>query len=397
MPPPSASTLREWRLQPLAERALVAVFSLALVLPGLGTLAGVDRRAPRDERKAGAATARETTPTGAEAQTSSWLAGFEDRFAFRSVLVRGEAAFRYFVLGVSPLPTVVRGRDGWLFYADDDAMVDYVNATPFTARELESWRSTLQHTQDWCDRQGIGYLFVVVPDKHVVYPEYLPASIHPTPGPTRTDQLVEMLRTRSTVHVLDLRGPLLAAKAGARLYHRTDSHWNARGAFVGYTAMMRRLAAAAPRWAAALEPRPLDAFTVRDEVVGGRDLAEMMGLQRWITETRPVFTPAGGWRADVTEPDAPEPQYDQPRVASRVDDPRLPRALVYRDSFGGEVFPFLAEHFSRMLYLWEYDVNPSMVEAEHPDVIVQEWAGRRLHTRLPYDGLPPLAGGRRQQ
>ena len=40
---------------------------------------------------------------------------------------------------MSPTATVVKGRDGWFFYGDDDALDDYANVEPLTpdgAREL---------------------------------------------------------------------------------------------------------------------------------------------------------------------------------------------------------------------------------------------------------------------
>ena len=98
---------------------------------------------------------------------------FEDHFAFRVRLVRWQAIVRLDALGVSPSASVIKGRDGWLFYADDGAMEDYAEAPPFTGAELEVWRHTLQDISDWLRGQGIAYLFVIAPDKHVIYPEYM--------------------------------------------------------------------------------------------------------------------------------------------------------------------------------------------------------------------------------
>ena len=46
-------------------------------------------------------------------------AWFDDHFGFRSTLVRWYGESRLFGLGVSPSAAVVKGRDGWFFYADD--------------------------------------------------------------------------------------------------------------------------------------------------------------------------------------------------------------------------------------------------------------------------------------
>ena len=49
----------------------------------------------------------------------------------------------------------------------------------------------LQDTQDWLAAHGIRYVFVLTPDKHQIYPEYIPASIHRLHEQTRSDQLIE--------------------------------------------------------------------------------------------------------------------------------------------------------------------------------------------------------------
>src|SRR5436309_183016 len=74
--------------------------------------------------------------------------------------------------------------------------------------------------------------------------------------PSRLDQVVDWLRTRSRVPVVDLRDDLRQAKAHERVYHRTGSHWNERGAFVAY----QRVIEALRQWFPALSALPREAF-----------------------------------------------------------------------------------------------------------------------------------------
>jgi hypothetical protein len=68
-------------------------------------------------------------------------------------------------------------------------------------------------------------------------------------------------------------------------------------------------------------------------------------------------------------------------IAHGVPDPSLPRAVVFRDSFANALVPYLAEDFSRVLFVWDRDVDPRVVAIEQPDVVVQEIVGRFLGRR----------------
>ncbi len=400
--PPPPRTMTEWRLHPLWERLVVVGFLAVLAVPGLATLAGVDAGLTRGENRTLAAAPDLALSWPAVSRFPAvFTTWFQDHFAFRGRLVQWQAAFRLLALRVSPSPTVLRGKDGWLFYADDGALDDHLNAVPLSDADLRRWATTLQHTHDRLAGQGIAYLFVIAPDKHAVYPEFLPDGLHRRPGPSRADQLVAHLRAHSTVPVLDLRPALLDAARDARIYHRTDSHWNDLGARVASQQILARLHDLTGGRLPALAPPPASAFYRRDGRAPGQDLARMLGLEGWLGEDDPRLH-AREARARVVEPKdheagADASGYDLGRLVTAVAQPDLPRAVIYRDSFGSALVPFLAEHFSRALFLWEYDVDPRAIAQERPQVVIHEWASRRFTTRLPYDAFAhpdaPLAPG----
>ena len=182
------------RLPRSIERLLIACFTLVLAVPPLATLNGEDHDAETEEN-------RELTPAPALPYDRSTLAAwpeaftnyFADHFAFRSRLVRWQALFRLRVLRSSPNPDVILGRDGWLFYAADGGVEDYTGARPFSRPQLDRWRETLQDTQDWLAEQGIRYLFVIAPDKHEIYPEFMPEDLPRVSATSRVDQLLTEL------------------------------------------------------------------------------------------------------------------------------------------------------------------------------------------------------------
>ena len=374
------------RLHPLAERTLVAIFLVALCLPLAGMVLRLDRDALSAENRTLAPWPQlRWDADSLRALPEQWTRYFEDHFAFRQWLVRWQAMIRLHALRVSPSEAVIRGRDGWLFYADDGAMEDYAEAPPFTVGELEAWRRTLQDTSDWLRSQGIAYVFVISPDKHVIYPEYMPATIRRA-AVSRIDQLVAHLRTHSTVRVLDLRPALLAAKSGERIYHRTDTHWNDRGAFVGYQQIVDALAADVP----ALRRPARSAFDPRVVRSDGLDLAGMIGLTNVLHEDDLVLVPRRAPTARILEPEHPNRRLMHARIVTEAPN-RGPRAVVFMDSFGAGLVPFLSEDFSRVVYLWQNNMDPQIVRQERPRVVIQEWVGRRLATQPPYNPVPEMS------
>lgn len=373
-------------LSPALDRLLIALFVLAVGVPLVGTAAGVGAAVTfEDNREAAPLPAVPRDLVSLTAWPEAFTKYFADHFAFRAHLVRWQARLRVELLHSSPTPDVLLGREGWLYYGTDGAVDDYTGARPFSADELEEWRRTLQHTQDWLDGRGIGYVFVIAPDKPWIYPEYMPAGLNRRAGTSRIDQLVEHLRARSTVRVLDVRDALRAARNENRVYHRTDTHWNDLGALVAYQQVMDRIGPPL-----GLGPRPRDLFELRVIPRAGLDLAQSLGLRSVMVEEDLQLEPRGGRQARVVEPANASRGLMDARVVT--EGPAAgPRALIFRDSFGSAMIPFLSEHFSRAVYVWQNNFDPALVAKERPAVVIQEWVSRHLHTATPYDAVAALA------
>ena len=114
------------RLHALIDRTLIVIFIAALWLPITGMALNLDRDGPSAENRTLAVWPElRWDEASLRALPEQLTRYFEDHFAFRQRLVRWQAVVRLRVLGVSPSKSVIKGRDGWLFYADDGAMADY--------------------------------------------------------------------------------------------------------------------------------------------------------------------------------------------------------------------------------------------------------------------------------
>ena len=301
---------------------------------------------------------------------------YSDQFAFRPWLIRWHAKAKYLGLGVSPSETAMIGKDGWLYYAGDNCMDDY-HTTLFTEPELAQWTSVMQARRDWLAARNIRFLVVIVPDKHIVYPDNVPDAVHRAPGPFRMDQLADHLQRHSTVEVLNLRPALEEARKAERIYHKTDSHWNDRGALAGYQQIMNRVSA----WFPNTKPLDRSAFTPVARLGPGWDLTEMLGLQDVISEEDLSLEPRNARRARVVHPSAAvrTKHWNDGLIITEVDDPSLPRLVMLRDSFTSALVPFLAEHFKRAVFYWRSDFDIDTILEEHADVVIMEFGGRTFY------------------
>jgi hypothetical protein len=372
-------------MRPIANRFLVAIFIAAISMPLAATLAGVSGAdAAAENRELAAFPATDGTWRSVARLPQGIASWFDDHFAFRAHLVKWNGELEVFGLHRSPSAHVLLGEDEWLFYADDGALEDMTGAPLMTNDEIANWRESLNRTDRWLRAQGIAFVFTIAPDKHVLYPDRLPRSIERTSHGSRQDQLMDALS--DSQFALDLRPALVEAREHDRIYHVTDTHWNDAGVFVAYRqiieAMRRQTSAVPPAW-------PLSSFDVVSRTSAGGDLAAIVGLKRVLSEQLVRFEPKRPRRALVVEPPGAAPAAEEGRLVTEIPGSDLPRLLVFRDSFVSPLVPFLSEHFSRAVYLWQKDVVAEQIAEEKPDVVLYEMVGRRLYTFIPSPELIP--------
>ncbi len=366
--------------------ATVTLFVLLILIPGLGLALGLDRTSISESEMRALAPFPKWSwhPSALAAWPEAFQRFFEDHFALRNRLIVWRSDFLWTAFQTSSSDTVIAGRNGWLFYADDGGIDDILQSDPFTASQLEAWRLMLERTRNWLAARGVRYLFVIAPDKQMIYPEHLPATLHRMQSSYRADQLIAYLRTHSDLEALDMRPALIAAKGTELLYHRYDTHWSDRGALVGYREIAGRLAG----WFPAIRPLERADFRESPSVASG-DRTTMLGLTDPGKVSTPGLVPRRGFSYRILEPAEPDPYGEDGRMVTERSSALLPRAVIFRDSFASRLIPYLSEHFSRAVYLWQNDFEPEVIQQEHPDVVIQEFVARHLVTYMPYpDGIP---------
>ncbi|MGB9368722.1 MAG: hypothetical protein WCE79_22190 [Xanthobacteraceae bacterium] len=302
-----------------------------------------------------------------------FIAFVDDNFGLRAEMVQLNIRVRS-AIGVSAIPGMFMGKEGWFFLKTDSDVLDQVRAlNRFTDGDLDEWIDLMEAQQRWVKAQGAAMVIVVAPNQHTIYPEYLPRYVNRVWPETRLDQIVRRLKERgSTLVVVDPRRDLWAAKERALLYHKYEDHWNALGAFIAYSAAMKEARKLLP----ALQPLALS------------DYAITQGYRTWnippVGEADPVFSLKSGSR--ILDRRVLDNKVTlRPVVETTTSLTTAPTALVYGDSFGDVMAPFLNETFRRTVSVAtaHYPFPTKLIQELKPDVVILEMVERSLTMRPP--------------
>jgi alginate O-acetyltransferase complex protein AlgJ len=317
---------------------------------------------------------------------------YSDHFGYREEMTKMYFKIANMLGGPSSFDDVTVGKDGWLFFGSIKAdrqrnngpFGDAMNLNLYTQAELEAFASTLVALKGWLKERGVEYIYTIAPNKHSIYFEKMPDFITKINKESATDQLINYLKSKTDVTVVDLRPVLLKEKQRHQVYFKYDSHWNHYGANSVQFEILKAVKSLFPD---KINPAKLneDQFEVLE--VDGGDLVGFVNLDG-VREERPV---------PVFKEDC-EPKREKRENSSETNFTMICQAnplngVIFRDSFFTSVEPYLSRSFHRSTYLWErmnYDTLKKYVEQEKPDVVIDEVVERLLPYNLPADLIQKL-------
>jgi hypothetical protein len=308
---------------------------------------------------------------------------FTERFGLKETFVHLHGLLEVKLLGTSSSSSVVLGKKGWLFLASEGALDYHRGAEPLGGPRLRLWLRELEGRRAWLEQRGIEYAFVVAPNTHSIYPEFLPDGVA-RGGRTRLDQLLEAARTSAPrVRVVDLRPSLLAFKDKAPLYFQTDTHWQPTAAFLATRTIAETFG---------LPPPAGELLPVRRHAIQGGDLARLLGLAQTLKDEEV-------WPAAEPEP---VKEANGALLPSNLVDVVLrdrivmlnPRgrgtAVIFRDSFGEALIPWVSGLFARTVWISSYEFSEEVVLQEQPQIVIEQVVERKLmNMKFPGGGVLP--------
>lgn len=300
-----------------------------------------------------------------------YLAGLasyiDDRFFPRQEAVTGWARLNA-ALGSSPTEDVLLGSDGWLYYAP--TLNDYTRSAPMTDRELWCAARTLYLLQEAAEARGGQFLFTIAPNKNSLYPGHMPD--YPRgDGPSNAQALGALLGDMG-VNYLDLFA--LFEGQAEELYFPTDSHWNGKGAALAADAILAALGRESGYFAGEFAPSTHTG-----------DLYEMLYPAGNATDPDYSYSPGFTFTAGSQNPD--NITITTESAGGRGD------LLLYRDSFGRNLYPYAAEAYARATFSRKPNYEPDLMP-EGGDLVIElvERNLRYLNTYVPVLPAPARDG-----
>ena len=350
--------------------AFAVLFFLLCLIPSLGMLL------PQREGAAGGNQALSRSPSLRNAEgnwNSEYLSQIQDyagdNFFLRQDMITAWSALNAKVLGSSITEDVVLGSDGWLYFAD--TLPDYAGLAPMTEREIFSAARNLALISEYCGSQGAEFLFTIAPNKNSLYPEHMPA-VPRNDLPSNAERLAESL-AREGVGCLDLFS--LFRGQAETLYFKTDSHWNGKGA---------ALAADGVNEALGRSSNYFDGpFTPEERHKG--DLYDML-------------YPAGdGLESDLVYGETLDFSYDAPirsaeNLTIMTHGGGEGSLLMFRDSFGNNLYPYLADSFDASLFSRSMPYRLDLVSQREADYVAAELVERNLRYLIQNVPVMPAPG-----
>lgn len=145
------------------------------------------------------------------------------------------------------------GEDGFAFLGNAYGhIVDRHFSRNFTLKPDLAFKFLTMQTafKHAAENSGAAYMVMVPPDKHAVYCDFIPAWLKSENSCQDSDRITREMSKILGDHGIPVAYPLenLRAPTSGRNYFKTDTHWNLKGASVGFEVLMRDLAARFPKF-----------------------------------------------------------------------------------------------------------------------------------------------------
>lgn len=282
---------------------------------------------------------------------------FTDKLFLRPAFIDGNTKLTSFLTGGTYMEStqVLLGKENWLFYKtqnDGYPIYDYMGINHFSEEEMAAMASNLTTARDYFEKEkGITFLAVTIPNKEIVYEEYMPDTIARVDSVSRGEQFAGYMWEHSDVSYVYPKQAFAEQKENYPLFYKTDTHWNHIGAFIGVQEIFAKL------YGQKGSPDSVVFKEGQKDFAG--DLAVIAGVaDKYALDTVYEFDPA-----------SVDPEQKKEETV-----------IVVGDSFGGFLSVIAGGYYEEVYWIDTDDFTVSMVDEYDADIIIWETVERLQET-----------------
>lgn len=282
---------------------------------------------------------------------------------------------------------VYEGQDGWLFLTGLLGTLYDRHSGGLADAKLGGWVKLIEARAARLEKMGVQYVHMPAPEKLTIYDNKLREPIVDS-RLSPALRLREMFQSSPYAHAwLDIVEPLRAARDQRALFPKTDSHWNAEGAFMAYKLLCERIGVVPDP--DMLSRKCVDYHTVFD--LGAKMIpprGEWFKLYDFSRDSRRTYANSiAQYLEAITEPPV---VFGASHIAFQNRAPRATKKkiLLFGDSFSAQSMSsltgMLAETASDVEFIWSSNLDWRYIERARPDAVIYELA-ERVMWYLPQD------------
>lgn len=367
---------------------LIFLVALSLGIPCLLTFVGEQRSVSfHEKRRLAVLPELKLDLVELEAYPKEFEKWLSDHFGLRDRLVNLNNRLYVSLFKTSPKWQVILGQEKWLFLSAQFVLDDFADSRNRDVEIFPKWKKILEERQQWLNKRGIHYLWMIPPNKISVCPEYLPKKLQGYQTKPQVERFFEYLdEPEQFSGKIDLLKILKQAKGGRLLYYKADTHWNKAGAYLAYSAIMQRLQQYYPE----ISPLSPDDFEMNIRTTRG-GLSLMINLPELFEEEAVAYSHKDknlktSYRP-VEIPDHPFSEFQHFRTGKyRVAENSAMelKALFISDSFGDALRDFIAPHFKKIILAKDarFEDMTHLIEDFRPDVVIDLNVARAMYIAL---------------
>ena len=295
---------------------------------------------------------------------------FSANFAFRKELVTLKGVLMEELFHSSSNDQVIVGKEDVLFY--ESSIADYTGKSGEDVAAVKAVARNLALMEKCLQDRGIRFCFTVAPNKNSLYPEYMPDRYSKNEDGRFMTKLDSELQ-REGISYVDLFS--LFRDSGKMYYHKRDSHWNNQGAVLVEQTLLTKIG---------FLPGTQELTEERKDFTG--DLDQMIRPKQMKKEWE-FYDPAGHSYETLHKIQSNYDPYIETNCSQGIGN-----LVLYRDSFGNSLLPFMADQVERGIFSRSMPVDPELTVSEDTDVVIVEIVERNL--KLLAEHAPVLASER---